>query len=145
MHSQGSGFAGSCAKESVWSAPARLVENVACLLPDCHIWTGDFSTSMKTLRPGEMFRCGMAEATVKSVRTLQPRVRNLVTITYAVDDLEGFLTLTDDHALQVRCGCMPACVVEVCQRGPESRQLGLGSNMESCCEMNIFSNSFVKA
>jgi len=73
---------------------------------------------MKTLRPGEMFRCGMAEATVKSVRTLQPRVRNLVTITYAVDDLEGFLTLTDDHALQVRRGSRVARLACAADVGP---------------------------
>jgi hypothetical protein len=59
----------------------------------------------------------MEEARVKSVRTLQPRVRSLVTITYAADDLEGFLTLTDDHALKVRRGCRvarPAYAADVC-------------------------------
>ena len=75
---------------------------------------GALSTSVETLRPGETLRHGMAEATVKSVRTLQPRVRNLVTITYVTfEGLEGFLTLTDDHALQVRRGCMPPCVQAV--------------------------------
>ena len=86
------------------SAPARLIENAACLLPYCRVWKGDDTIPVEALRPGEMLRCGMEEARVKSVRTLQPRVRSLVTITYAADDLEGFLTLTDDHALQVRCG-----------------------------------------
>jgi hypothetical protein len=78
---------------------------------------GAVSTAVETLRPGEMMRCGVAEARVKSVRTLQPRVRHLVTITYAAaDDLEGFLTLTDDHALQVRRGCRvvrPALAADV--------------------------------
>ena len=84
------------------SAPARLIENAACLLPYCVVWKGDDTIPVEALRPGEMLRCGMEEARVKSVRTLQPRVRSLVTITYAADDLEGFLTLTDDHALRVR-------------------------------------------
>jgi hypothetical protein len=90
---------------SAWSAQGRFVENAVWFVPDCQVWIRDFTTSVETLRPGEELHCGTAVARIKSVKKLQARVRNLVTITYASDDLlHEALTLTDDHVLQVRRG-----------------------------------------